>query len=116
MTVQPTRALEATIKGAEKRAAPWQITQEDFFTNVERLRTAFAKQVVCPPDNIAIVPSAGYGIAVAANNLTVESGQLILVLGEQFPANYYSWQRLAQRSGAKVHVAARISAAQYGAR
>jgi len=104
MTVQPRRALEATIKGAEKRAAPWQITQEDFFTNVERLRTAFAKQVACPPNNIAIVPSAGYGIAVAANNLTIESGQLILVLGEQFPANYYSWQRLAQRSGAEVHV------------
>lgn len=104
MTVQPRRALQAAIRGAERRATPWQITPADFFREVDMLREAFAKQVKCSAENIAIVPSAGYGIAVAANNLAVEPGGMIMVLDEQFPANYYSWQRLAQRSGAEIHV------------
>ena len=57
-----------------------------------------------PMRPIAIVPSAGYGIAVAANNLAIESGEIILVLDDQFPSNFYSWQRLARRSGAEIHV------------
>jgi selenocysteine lyase/cysteine desulfurase len=108
MTVQPRRALQAAIQGAERRAAPWQITPADFFNNVELLRDAFAKQVNCSAENIAIIPSAGYGIAVAANNLSVEPGGMILVLDEQFPANYYSWQRLAQHSGAEIHVVTKL--------
>ena len=108
MTVQPRRALQAAIQGAERRAAPWQIVPADFFREVDLLRDAFAKHVQCSPENIALVPSAGYGIAVAANNLSVEPGEMILVLDEQFPANYYSWQRLAQRAGAKIHVVTKL--------
>ena len=104
MTPQPRRVLQATINGAEQRASPWRISTADFFTKVELLREKFAQQVNCSAENIAIVPSAGYGIAVAANNLDIEPGGIIMLLDEQFPANYYSWQRLAQRSGAEIHV------------
>ena len=108
MTPQPRRVLQAAVDGAEQRATPWKIAPANFFNNVEKLREAFAKQVNCSAENIAIVPSAGYGIAVAANNLNVEPGGMILVLDEQFPANYYSWQRLAQRSGAEIHVVTKL--------
>jgi len=104
MTPQPRRVLQAAIDGAEQRATPWQITPADFFSKVEKLREAFAKQVNCSSENIAIVPSAGYGVAVAANNLAIESGEIIMVLDDQFPSNYYSWQRLARRSGAEIQV------------
>ncbi len=104
MTPQPRRVLQAAIRGAEQRAAPWQITPADFFREVEMLRKAFARQVACSSENIAIVPSAGYGVAVAANNMTIEPGGIIMVLDDQFPSNYYSWQRLAQRSGAEILV------------
>ena len=104
MTPQPRRVLQAAIEGAERRAKSWQITPADFFREVEILRSAFAKQVKCSPNNIAIVPSAGYGVAVAANNLTIDAGKVILVLGDQFPSNYYSWQRLANDSGAEIRV------------
>jgi selenocysteine lyase/cysteine desulfurase len=104
MTVQPRRVLQAAIEGAEQRATPWRVTPADFFNKVEMLREAFAKQVNCSSENIAIVPSAGYGISVAANNLAIESGEIIMVLDDQFPSNFYSWQRLARRSGAEIHV------------
>ena len=104
MTPQPRRVLQAAIEGAERRAKSWQITPADFFREVETLRSAFAKQVNSSPDNIAIVPSAGYGVAVAANNLTVDAGTSILVLEDQFPSNYLPWQRLANASGAEIKI------------
>ncbi len=63
-----------------------------------------AQLVGCSADDIAIVPSASYGIATAARNLPVKKGQSILVLEEQFPSNYYSWQRRAEETGASLKV------------
>jgi selenocysteine lyase/cysteine desulfurase len=104
MTPQPRRVLEATIRGATQRSQPWQITPADFFTETEAVRAAFARQVGCSPDNIAIVPSAGYGVACAANNISTKAGDVILAMQDQFPANYYSWRRQALASGAEFHV------------
>jgi selenocysteine lyase/cysteine desulfurase len=107
MTPQPGRVLKAAIKGAERRANAWELAPADFFSEVEVLRSAFARQVTCPADNIAIVPSAGYGAAVAAKNIPIKNNGVILVLGDQFPSNYYSWHRLAQSTGAEIHVVRR---------
>lgn len=41
---------------------------------------------------------------IAARNLPVRKGQSILVLAEQFPSNYYPWQRLAADNGATLKV------------
>lgn len=104
MTPQPRCVLDATIRGATRRAQPWHITPPDFFVEVENLRAAFACQVGCSPDNIAIVPSASYGVSTAANNLATTEGGVILALEDQFPSNYYAWRRQALASGAKFHV------------
>lgn len=104
MTPQPTVVVEAATNGATRRSRPWQVTPPDFFTEVEALRAAFAGQVGCSPDNIAIVPSAGYGVSTAANNLSTRSGDVILALNDEFPSNYYAWRRQALTSGAEFHV------------
>lgn len=104
MTPQPRAVLEAAIHGANRRSQPWKVTPPDFFSDVELLRSAFARQVGCSPDNIAIVPSAGYGVSTAANNLSTGSGGVILALNDQFPSNYYAWRRQALTSGAEIHV------------
>lgn len=107
MTPQPRTVLQATVQGAARRAQPWNITPPDFFGDVEKLRSAFARQVNCNADNIAIVPSAGYGIACAAANMSVDSGEMILALHDQFPSNYYAWRRQALMSGAEILQVAR---------
>jgi len=102
MGMQPRRVVEAAKRGAEKRAQPWSLLAPDFFDEVERLRSAYARLVCCKPDNIAIVPSAGYGVACAALNLPLGPGDIVLAMRDQFPSNYYAWNRKATSVGAEM--------------
>ncbi|MEL7185975.1 MAG: aminotransferase class V-fold PLP-dependent enzyme [Pseudomonadota bacterium] len=111
MGPQPKCVIEAAIEGARRRSQPWRIAPIDFFTEVEQLRTEFARVIGCSPDNIAIVPSASYGAATAARNLNVQSGDAILMIDEQFPSNYYVWKRATDEAGANI-VFARPEAGQ----
>jgi len=95
-------ALEAGVAGLTRKAHPWELTSDKFFTGAEEFRATAAEVVGSSADCIAIVPSASYGIATAARNLPVKKGQSILVLAEQFPSNYYSWQRLAEETGSSL--------------
>jgi len=104
MTPQPRDVVTATMRGATLRSQPWHVTPTDFFHDVEELRATFARQVNCSPDNIAIVPSAGYGVSCAAINMPLSEGDVILGLHEQFPSNYYAWRRQALASGAEFHI------------
>jgi selenocysteine lyase/cysteine desulfurase len=104
MTPQPRDVVTAMLRGATLRSQPWHITPPDFFHDVEALRATFARQVGCSPDNIAIVPSAGYGASCAAINMPLTGDGVILALHEQFPSNYYAWRRQALASGAEFHV------------
>lgn len=105
MTPQPRRAVEAAIRGARYRAQPWRITPPDFFAKVEDLRAAFARRIACAPDNVAIVPSAGYGVSCAALNVPAGTGDVILGMHDQFPSNYYAWCRRAPALGMEFHSA-----------
>jgi len=84
------------------KAQPWRLKPEDFFTHPERLRELFARLVGADADGVALVPSASYGMAVAAANLRVREGQRLVVLAEEFPSNLYPWRELARRSRAEV--------------
>lgn len=97
-------ALDAGRIGLERKARPWEIHSEDFFNREEDFRGLAAQLLGCTADDIAIIPSASYGISTAALNLPIKTGQSILVLDEQFPSNYYPWDRLAREKGAKVIV------------
>jgi selenocysteine lyase/cysteine desulfurase len=99
-------ALEAGTAGLARKAHPWEITPDKFFTGSDEFRTTAAQLIDCSANDIAIVPSVSYGIATAARNLPVKKGQSILVLDEQFPSNYYPWQRRAEDTGASLKVVA----------
>lgn len=97
-------ALEAGTIGIARKAHPWEITPDKFFAGSEDFRATAAQLIDGSPDDIAIVPSASYGISTAAGNLPIKKGQSILVLEEQFPSHYYSWQRRTQETGAQLKV------------
>jgi selenocysteine lyase/cysteine desulfurase len=99
-------ALEAGAAGLARKAHPWELTPDKFFTGSDEFRATAAQLIDCSADDIAIVPSASYGTATAARNLPVKKGQSILVLAEQFPSNYYPWRRLADETGAALKVVA----------
>jgi len=85
-----------------RRAQPWTPRSLDSFAAAERARALFGSLVGVAPDHIAIVPSASYGLAVAAANVAVAAGRRIVVLADQFPSNVYIWRDLAVRTGATV--------------
>ncbi|MFZ3262390.1 MAG: aminotransferase class V-fold PLP-dependent enzyme [Terriglobales bacterium] len=96
-------ALEAGTAGLARKAHPWELTADQFFTGAEQFRATAAQILSCSGDCIAIVSSAGYGIQTAARNLPVKKGQRILVLAEQFPSNYYPWQP-AEEGGSSLKI------------
>lgn len=99
-------ALQAGSTGLARKAHPWEITSDKFFTGAEEFRPVAAQLLDSSPDDVAIVPSASYGIETAARNLPIEKSQRILVLEEQFPSHYYPWQRRAQETGSQLKVVA----------
>ncbi len=91
------------MRGMLRERVPVSIQASDFFTQCDQIRARFAPLVgVDDPGRIAIIPSASYGVAVAARNLAVERGQNIVLLHEQFPGNVYAWQRKAADCGAEI--------------
>lgn len=101
----PRVAEEAGIEAIRRKAVPTRIVPPDAFWETDRLRGLFAKLVnVDDPARVAIQPGVSYGVATAARNLPVVSGQNIVITHEQFPGNVYSWRRLSAESGAELRV------------
>ncbi len=103
----PRVAEEAGFAAIRKKAVPTRIVPPDSFWETDRLRELFAELIGAPdPGRIAIQPGVSYGVATAAKNLPVSTGQNIVLTDEQFPGNVYSWHRLAAESGASLRAVA----------
>jgi selenocysteine lyase/cysteine desulfurase len=94
--------LTAMKDGAARKAAPWTYKPQDFFTVCEEFRDRAARVAGGVADNVAIVPSASYGLAIAARNLPLARGQDIVVLADQFPSNVYIWREKAAEAGGRI--------------
>ena len=102
-----SQAVEAAgMSGVQRKRVPARLTPSDFFVEADRARQLFATLVHADPSRIAIVPSASYGLAIAARNLPVARGQRIVVTHEQFPANVHPWRRVAAAQGAELQTVA----------
>ena len=93
---------EAGERALDRRAAPWEIESDDWFTEVEVLRDLAAQVMGADADGVALVPASSYGIAVAARNLPVEAGRRILVLAGEYPSGIYTWRAVCRRTGAEI--------------
>lgn len=100
MGPMPKLAVEAGEAGMRAKLNPWTIAPVDFFTESEAVRGLFAGLVNATAEDIALVPSVSYGMAVAANVLPLQAGQTVIALAEQFPSNVYPWIELAKKTGA----------------
>jgi selenocysteine lyase/cysteine desulfurase/cellulose biosynthesis protein BcsQ len=95
-------SAEAAALALTRRARPWTIASDDWFTGAEERRSLFARLAGLDPEGLALIPATSYGLAVAAANLTARPGQRLLVLAEDYPSNRYTWQRFAGRTGASL--------------
>jgi selenocysteine lyase/cysteine desulfurase len=95
-------AVEAGAAATTRRARPWLLGGDDWFTQAEQRRALFARLAGLDPEGVALVPATSYGLAVAAANLDARPGQRVLVLADDYPSDWYTWQRFARRTGAEV--------------
>ncbi len=103
----PRAAADAGTEGLRRKLRPWSIEVDDFFDASEALRSAWAALLGAGGEDLALTPSASYGITLAARSLPLGPGDEILVAEDQFPSNYYPWTARAASAGASVRVVAR---------
>jgi selenocysteine lyase/cysteine desulfurase len=90
------------VAAVQMKATPWKIAAEDWFSGAEELRATAGRLFGTDAGNLALVPAASYGIAVAAANLPVAAGQTIVLLDREFPSNVYAWRSLARKARARI--------------
>jgi len=114
LSPQLKAAGEAGRAALARRARPWLIGSADWFSEVEERRALFARLAGVDADGVAMVPATSYGLATAAANLTARPGQRVLVLADDYPSNWYTWQRFAARTGAEVVAVERRDGRSWG--
>ena len=107
MSPQLRRVSEAGLRGMRRKETPWELNAADFFESSEKARQLFARLTGAEADDIAIIPSASYGISTAAKNLKLRRGEKIILLQDQFPSNVYPWQALARQYEARIEMLVR---------
>lgn len=96
---------EAGIKGIRRKSKPYLLHPEDFFTEVDAVRKQFAMLVETEAwERVALLPSVSYGLAQVVQNIPVKPQGNIILLSEQFPSNYYSWLRLAEKYDLELRI------------
>lgn len=93
---------EAGIQSIMQRRQPWTIGEGQWFEPGDQLRSLFAGLIGATQDQVALVPSASYGIAIARNNIQLKAGQRIIVLDQEYPSNLYAWRELSRTTGADL--------------
>lgn len=103
MSPQLKSTTEIGVKALRQKEVPHTFTGDDFFEIPKKLKQDFAGLIdVDDYRQIAVIPSASYGIANVANNVCLKKGDEIILLEAQFPSNVYPWQRAAERFGAAI--------------
>jgi selenocysteine lyase/cysteine desulfurase len=92
------------IRNLRRKRNPVEITPEEFFTDSELLRKEYAKLINASPADIAIISSVSYGISTIAKNLNINKEQNFIVVKDEFPSNYYSWESMCKTAGAELRI------------
>ena len=102
LSPQLRRVRAAGDAALDRRGRPWTISADDWFSDVERLRSLFGGLIGADEEGIALIPATSYGFAVAARNLPLAAGDRVLVLAEEYPSGIYTWQAATRAVGAEM--------------
>src|SRR3569833_1011410 len=102
MSPIPTSAAEAGARGVLVKGSPWAMTIGSYYDECERARVLAASFIGATADDIAIIPATSYGIAVAAANVVVAPGSIIIMMENEHPSHRYAWYEIARQKDAQV--------------
>jgi selenocysteine lyase/cysteine desulfurase len=103
----PRAVQEAGRAGIARKAQPWSITGEHIAGQCSRARLAAARLIGAAAEDIALIPSISFGVAVAGRILPIAAGSRVLVLGDDHSSPVLEWLQHAPRGGYVVETVAR---------
>ena len=95
----PLATQEAGRAAVGRKGMPWNL--DGAFANLqhERARKAASRLINADADDIALISSVGYGVAVAAKILSVPRGSRVVVLQDDHSSPVLEWQTRAEAQG-----------------
>jgi cysteine desulfurase / selenocysteine lyase len=87
----PRIAAEAARTAISHKTRPDLIRNEDFFEVPVRLRAALGRLIGANADDIILGNSTTYGLDLLANGLRWRSGDEVLLVDGDYPANIFPW-------------------------
>ncbi len=97
---------EAGMIGIISKRNPFLIKPIHFFETAEKTKGNIGKLINANPDNIAIIPSASYGLSSAVVNLPLNNGNKAIVVGNEFPSGYNTIKRWCNTNKKELSVIA----------
>ena len=102
----PLATLEAGRTAVGRKGEPWKLDSAFANQQHERARKAASKLINADADDVALISSVGYGVAVAAKVLTVPRGSRVVVLQDDHSSPVLEWQTRAEAQGFTIETVA----------
>ena len=100
----PRVSQQDGVAAIARKGNPSTIVAADFFSEASEARQLFAQLINADAARVAIIPAASYGLATVARNTPLTAGQNVVVVGEDFPSNIYTWRKATKRSASELRV------------
>jgi selenocysteine lyase/cysteine desulfurase len=98
----PLAAQEAGRNAIGRKGQPWKLPPEFAGQQYERARRAAAALIGAAPDDVALIPSVGYGVSTAGKVLSIARGSRVLVLQDDHTSPVLEWMSRAAEGGFAV--------------
>jgi selenocysteine lyase/cysteine desulfurase len=95
---------DAGVIGMRRKRNPSSIKPEDFFREATAICIKLGQLVNGHASQIALVPSASYGLKTAINNLPVNSGKYALTVTDEFPSGYYTISNWCKKNNKELKI------------
>jgi len=105
----PRKVQEAGHQGVDRKAKPWEVDPGLARAQHERTRAAAAALIGAAPDDVALIPSVSYGVAVAGKIFAPPAGTRVLLVEDDHSSPVLEWMTRASAQGFVVEVVRRPS-------
>jgi selenocysteine lyase/cysteine desulfurase len=102
----PRATQEAAREAVARKGQPWKLAPDFSDKQHERARKAAAALIGADANDVALVSSVGYGVAIAGKILTIPRGSRVLVLENDHTSPVLEWMSRADEEGFSVEAVA----------
>ena len=96
--------FEAGVEGMRRKLNPGNMQDDDFFIGAEGVKKRFGHLIQAPAQQIAIIPSASYGLKAAVNNIPSNKGNHAIVIGNDFPSDHYTMREWCRQNKKELKI------------